>query len=211
MKNMKQYTIVFAGDSVTDADKLSTSDGLGTGYVRQVYEILNVFYPWNIYNVINSGINGHTSRDLLMRWENDVTKHNPDFVFCMIGINDVWRQLDFRGFPEDIVSPEEYEKNIGQICKNVCQNKSKLFLMTPFFMESNKADEMRLLTDVYVKSLRKVAEKYSVPVIDIQMEFDEYLKFRPGQSISWDRVHPGSLGAHKISKKIIEILSEFID
>ncbi len=205
----KVFTIVFAGDSTTDADKLNTDDRLGVGYVRFVTDELTAFYPQTIFRTVNSGINGNTSRDLLSRWENDVIKQSPDVVFCMIGINDVWRQIDYRGFPEDIVSPKEYENNLTQMAASL-QGKCKLFFMTPFFMERSRDDEMRKLTEEYQSVMRTVAKKYSVPVIDIQEGFDEYMKYRPGQSISWDRVHPGAVGSHIIGKIVMKTLESII-
>ncbi len=206
----KVFTIVFAGDSTTDADKLNTDDRLGTGYVRFVQDELTAFYPQHIFKIINSGINGHTSRDLVNRWESDVTAHNPDITFCMIGINDVWRHFDYRGFPEEVDMPvAEYEKNLTEIAQKA-QGKSKLFFMTPFFMERNCEDEMRKLTDEYQGVMRKVAEKFSIPVIDIQAGFDEYMRYRPGQSISWDRVHPGTVGSHIIGKRVMHALESII-
>ena len=69
MEQQREKIIVFAGDSTTDADKLSTPDLIGTGYVRLVRDSLTAFRPWEFYRVFNAGVNGHTSRDLLKRWE----------------------------------------------------------------------------------------------------------------------------------------------
>ena len=76
-------TIVFAGDSVTDAEKLTTEDGLGRGYVKLVRDALIAFRPAEEYRVINAGVNGNTSRELLARWEKDVSEKKPDILFCM--------------------------------------------------------------------------------------------------------------------------------
>ena len=60
-------TIVFAGDSTTDAGKLSTGDRLGTGYVRLLNGMLNAFCPEVRSRVVNAGVSGNTSADLLAR------------------------------------------------------------------------------------------------------------------------------------------------
>ena len=46
MEQQREKIIVFAGDSTTDADKLSTPDLIGTGYVRLVRDSLTAFRPW---------------------------------------------------------------------------------------------------------------------------------------------------------------------
>ena len=103
-------TIIFAGDSTTDADKKATFQELGNGYVRLIFHFLRAFRPENKYHLVNAGVSGNTSRDLLARWEQDVLAKKPDVVFCMIGINDVWRHFDTFEKEGYYVSLEEYER-----------------------------------------------------------------------------------------------------
>ncbi len=77
--------IVFAGDSVTDMHSEKpvgegVGDALGHGYVRKVENLLSAVYPERRIRVTNSGIGGHTSRDLLARFDRDVVDLNPDWV-----------------------------------------------------------------------------------------------------------------------------------
>ena len=203
MEQQREKKIVFAGDSTTDADKLSTPDLIGTGYVRLVRDSLTAFRPWESYRVFNAGVNGHTSRDLLRRWEKDVLSKAPDTVFCMIGINDVWRRLDHTAPSEDLVSPEEYGENLIAMAEKSGDVKD-FYFMTPFFMERNPQDEMRAMTQAYADVMCRVAQKYDRPVLDIQAEFDVYMKSRSGLSICGDRVHPASVGALLIARRIME-------
>lgn len=203
MKKEKVTCIVFAGDSVTDADKAASP--LGNGYVRLVAEQLVAFHPQYCYDFVNAGISGNTSADLSARWDKDVTAYNPDIVFCMIGINDVWRHFDYKAGKRCLVSASDYEKNLCAIAEK-SKSTEKFYFMTPFFMESNKQDEMRVMTDEYNAVLRKVAQRYNRSVLDGQAGFDEYMNCRAGQSISWDRVHPGPIGSHIIAKLIMETL-----
>ncbi len=207
MEDYKQYTIIFAGDSITDAGKNSTPDGLGAGYVHLVADALVAFRPWNLIKIINAGVSGNTSRDLLNRWRTDVASHNADYIFCLIGANDVWRQMDYRAFPEDLVLPEEYESNLIQFAKQT-GGKAKFFFMTPFYMESNPKDEMRILMEKYAAIMKRVAEENGIPIIDLQDGFDRYMEYRPGQSICWDRVHPGRIGAQIIARDVLDTLEQ---
>ena len=75
--------------------------------------------------------------------------------------------------------------------------------MLPFFMESSRADEMRVMTEEYAARMKKVAKKYGRAVLDTQAEFDEYMKSRAGQSIGWDRVHPNELGSMLLARLIL--------
>ena len=61
--------IIFAGDSVTDTGRenaLGDGDyGLGNGYVRLVNTFLTAYYPEHRYDLVNMGVNGNNSRQLL--------------------------------------------------------------------------------------------------------------------------------------------------
>lgn len=203
MKLQSGDKIVFAGDSTTDADKQATYDGLGTGYVKLVRDELVAFYPQEVYRIFNAGVSGNTSRDLLARWEKDVSALEPDVVFCMIGINDVWRHFDSYENSDAWVSVEEFASNLGKICKMGKQAR-EFCLITPFFMEANRADDMRAMTDRYTQELRRVAAEYKAPVLDVQAEFDAYMKSRSGISISWDRVHPGAVGSQILARAVLK-------
>ena len=197
--------IVFAGDSTTDADKRNTSDGLGNGYVRLIRNALFAFHPENNFRVVNAGVGGNTSAHLLARWDRDVISCKPDVLFCMIGINDVWRHFDYLDPLDKRISEEEYAENIGKIC-DLAEGAREFCLMTPYYMERNRTDEMRVLTEKYAARMKEAAKKRGINVIDLQKVIDEYMQGRPGQSISWDRVHPGSVGSMLIAR---EVLREF--
>ena len=121
--------LVFAGDSVTDmGSEQPVGEGLfdnvGHSYVRIIENMLAAWYPEINLRVTNSGISGNTSRDLLNRFERDVTNLNPDWVSICIGINDVWRQFDSPAILDAQVMPEEYEKNVETMLLSV-KNKVK--------------------------------------------------------------------------------------
>ena len=91
--------IVFAGDSVTDMGSAQPVgeglfDNVGRSYVRIPENMFSSFYPEVFLRITNSGISGNTSKNLLARYDRDVTELNPDWVSICIGINDVWRQFD---------------------------------------------------------------------------------------------------------------------
>lgn len=198
-------TIVFAGDSTTDADKVMTPDGLGNGYVRLVRDALYAFRPQENFRIVNAGVSGNTSAHLLARWEQDVMAVKPDVVFCMIGINDVWRHFDNLDPLDHRITEEEYAKNLAKICEKT-KGVRAFFLMPPYYLERNLSDEMRFMTERYAEQMRKVAAHYHLPLVELQPDFDAYMRGRSGQSISWDRVHPGSVGSMIIARRIMKEL-----
>lgn len=198
-------TIVFAGDSVTDADKLLTTDKLGNGYVKLVHDALIAFHPEYEFRVINAGVNGNTSRQLLARWQEDVLAQKPDVLFLMIGINDVWRHFDYQHPSARFVSKEEYRTNLLSLCKQI-SGVREFYLLPPYYMERNRSDEMFCMTQEYAHCAAEVASQCGTKVLNVQSAFDEYMLHRSGQSISWDRVHPGPIGSLILARVIMEEL-----
>lgn len=200
--------IVFAGDSVTDMGSTNPvgegfKEGLGHGYVRMVDNLLCACYPERRIRVINSGISGNTTRALRARWERDVLSMDPDYVSICIGINDVWRQFDCPARPDTAVELQEYEENLIYMIESVRGQVKKIFLMTPYYMEPNKQDTMRMRMDEYSDVVRKLAKTYECELIDLQAMFDGYFVHRHSTFIAWDRVHPSEAGATLIAKEFL--------
>lgn len=201
--------IIFTGDSVTDMGSVNPvgeglRDSLGFGYVRMIENLLMSVYPELTLRVTNAGFNGNTSRDLLARWERDVLNLHPQWVSIMIGINDVWRQFDTPALTNLAVMPEDYEKNIDAMLAALQGKVKGVFLMTPYYMEPNRADTMRARMDEYGAICRKLAEKYGCIFIDTQAMFDEYFKHQHSTYIAWDRVHPNQIGAMLIAREFLK-------
>jgi len=61
-------------------------------------------------SIINQGVGGDTTQDLLDRFDSDVTPNNPDYVWILSGTNDYWQGI----------STTQYKANL-----NTLINKSK--------------------------------------------------------------------------------------
>ena len=65
--------------------------GEGTySYPGHLQRILNEKVPNRKFEVVNLGIPGINSSQVLNRFRNYLSKYNPDLVIVMIGINDSW-------------------------------------------------------------------------------------------------------------------------
>lgn len=201
--------IVFAGDSVTDMGSAQPvgeglKDNVGRSYVRIVENMLSAFYPEVRVRVTNAGIGGNTSRDLLERFERDVVALDPDWVSICIGINDVWRQFDTPAMPDYQVMPEEYEENLEKMIAMIPKKVKGVFILTPYYMEPNRADKMRARMDEYVAICKKLAEKHGFTLVDFQKAYEDYCKIRHSSYIAWDRVHPNQIGATLMARAFLK-------
>ena len=206
----KNERILFTGDSVTDFGRKrpvgeGLGDGVGTGYVRYVESFLNAFYPELDVRVSNTGISGNNTRDLKARFDTDVLALEADWVSILIGINDVWRQFDCPSLPNQHVLPEEYEANLEEMVSRA-EKKSKIILMTPYYMEPIAEDPMRRRMDEYGAIVRRVAKKHGCLLVDLQEMFNEYFTKRHSSAVSWDRIHPNHTGAMLIANAVLRAL-----
>jgi len=200
--------IVFAGDSVTDMGSNNPVgeglfDNLGKGYPRVVESLLMSCYPEYNIRITNSGISGNTSLDLLKRFERDVVELHPTWVSICIGINDVWRQFDTPAFFDWAVQPRDYESNVESMILALKGKVKGIFLLSPYYIESNREDMMRARMDEYVAICERLAKKHDCIFVNFQKMFEEYCKHRHSSIIAWDRVHPNQIGATLMAKEFL--------
>lgn len=191
--------LVFIGDSITDCSRARLAapgddQRLGYGYVAIASALIGAVYPQRKIQVVNVGISGNTVRDLAGRWEQDVTGQKPDWLSVMIGINDVWRQFDPAKMHKEAVYPEEFESTLSQLLARARPNVLGLVLMTPFFLETDRADPMRAQMDAYGAIVSRLAPKFDAVLVDTQAAFDAVLKYLHTSTLADDRVHPNQVG-----------------
>ena len=100
--------------------------------------------------------------------------------------------------------PEQYRTNLEAVCERTVGKVKGMFILSPFYMEANDRDPMKMRMVEYAQIARDVAKKYGVGYINVQEDFDEHLKYRYPAYTSWDRVHPGWAGNLIISRRILK-------
>lgn len=207
--------LVIMGDSISDCGRAKpVGEGLfgalGRGYISLFDALAQVDHPeWGL-RVVNMGIDGNTSRDLLARWGTDVNAQNPDIVAVLIGINDVWRQFDSPFQPESHVLPEEYAANLRRIAAQQAEHSYRLVFLSPFFLEPHCQDPMRARMDEYGAIMRTVAQENGIPFVDLQQAFAALLEnFYPGY-LTWDRVHPNEVGQLVIARQLMQAVEPLL-
>jgi lysophospholipase L1-like esterase len=204
--------LVMIGDSITDAGRTQPfGEGLfepyGRGYVNVANGLLGAVYPELQIRVVNVGTSGHTTRDLKARWQRDVLDLKPQWVSCMIGTNDIWRQFDMPWQKEVHVYAEEYQANLEELVAQTVDKVEGFVLMTPFFMELNRKDPMRAQMDRYGVIVKKLARKYKTHFVDTQAAMDKALKHYHSATLGWDRVHPSTIGHTILAKAFLDALA----
>ncbi len=190
-------TILFQGDSITDANRLRLlSKSLGSGFVSDVAE------RWkNQYIVLNRGIAGHRTHDLVKRWETDTLDLQPDILFVLIGINDIWHEFKF-GLKS---KPQEYEQNMLTMIKNTLNHlpSCRIVLLYPFVLKIGHYEprwEQRLLEQHDV--LDRLKSQFQFDTINLHRLLADASLQHDMKDIAPDGVHLGKLGNKIVANAI---------
>jgi lysophospholipase L1-like esterase len=211
MKIQPNSKLLMIGDSITDCGRVrpiaeASGEALGTGYVSLINACLTATIPQARIRIINMGVSGDTVRELAARWSSDVVALNPDWLSIMIGINDVWRQFDTQPQIEEFIGVEEYARSLENLIRTMRPQLKGLVLMTPYFIEPNRADPMRVMMDQYGQVVRGLAEHYQAVFADTQAAFDRVLTDLHPMALAGDRIHPIMMGHMIIARAFLKAI-----
>ena len=205
--------ILFQGDSITDAQRTRDNENyLGSGYVNIVSGKLGFDYPGK-YKFINKGINGNRITDLYLRIRKDILDIAPDYLSILIGVNDVWHELEVN----DGVSANKFEKIydllLGEV-KEALPN-IKFIIMEPFILKGSATYPDKKTWKYFESELelrrnvcKKMAEKYNAIYVSLQDKFNEAQSSIKDLSYYLrDGVHPTASGSELIAR---EWINEFL-
>jgi acyl-CoA thioesterase-1 len=197
--------IVFAGDSVTDCGRRDDPEGLGDGYVRRLAEADALVGTI----VLNRGVSGDRSRDLLARWETDVLVAEPSLVSIMIGINDTWRGFD----SDDPTGAESYEANLRGMLDTTRTHGISTVLVEPFALPTGVVQpEWREDLDPKLRVVRALADEYRAVLLPLDSILRAEINsgVSAAQDLAPDGVHPGPLGHERIASLWLRHAAELV-
>jgi lysophospholipase L1-like esterase len=173
--------------------------------------------------IINAGVAGNNSTDLLARVESDVLRHKPDLVILMVGTNDVNSRKH--------VSSPQYAQNLGWIADQILRAKSRLLLMTilpayePYLFtrhpkEFYGTEGSRGVIANANEIIRQMADEKKVPLLDLFHIYDrvgniglnsDSLIRNEANSGSTDGIHPTPEGYRVIAIAVHQFILQRAD
>ncbi|MDB4583737.1 GDSL-type esterase/lipase family protein [Draconibacterium sp.] len=170
--------------------------------------------------VINAGVAGNTTSNLLARIDADVLSNNPDLVIVMVGTNDMLNSGKMNSY-------EEYFSNLEFIVKKLKDNNANVVLMSPptvdaqYLFERHNPELFHSTPNVKLDSARqivaKIARENEVYFIDIFQKFqdlnlpkhnEDLFIMNPKNSGHRDGVHPTRLGYFFIAENVFDFLKK---
>lgn len=178
--------IVFIGDSVTlgigyggvtVSNRYSTLIGRAAGYAD--------------IDIINSGVGGNNSADVLDRLQADVILHSPSVCVVMVGNN------DYSGTGK-VLTPAQYASNVTSIVVQLRAAGIKPVLFSPMLSTGSTASFVSW--NLFLKALEQVAGDLKVPYLDIFREISFANLRGELPSLYVDTVHPSVAGHSLIAE-----------
>ncbi len=199
-------TILFQGDSITDTSRWRDNPtDLGKGYPLLVSGRLSHDAP-DEYCFYNRGIGGNRLTDVYARIKEDIINLKPDYMSLLIGVNDVWHELNWNMG----VSTAKFEKIYTMLLEEIFEAlpNIKIMLLQPFVLEgtgtAKNIEEFRAGVAEKAAVVQKIGEKFSLPVINLQNDLDALAKKAPNEYWLLDGVHPTTAFHQHIADKWIE-------
>lgn len=198
-------TFVFQGDSITDAGRNRDNDDYrGNGYPTLVAARMGLAHPGE-YRFLNRGVSGDRIVDINSRIKADLINLQPDIVSILIGINDVWHELNERNG----VDNEKYFRTYCEILEEVrrmCPG-VKICILEPFVLKASATesrwDVFRRETELRAASAKKAAEQFGCVFVPLQEKFDALCAQAAPSYWLHDGVHPTAMGHQVIADALI--------
>lgn len=194
----KKPLFLFQGDSITDANRnRNVFDDLGFGYVKEFAQ------QFPQVQVLNRGISGNRTENLVERWHVDTLALKPDFLSIFIGINEVWHgHAQGKLFP--VAETIHHYKTILDLTKKHLPQ-TKILIIEPFGLPLGVFQpEWRITLDEEIPAIRKLIKDYADSYIPLDGLMLDYSLRYSAVKLADDGVHPTPLGHRLIAYEVAQ-------
>jgi lysophospholipase L1-like esterase len=198
--------ILFQGDSITDCGCRDTSNQnpLGTGYVAIIRGLLSERHPDLNVTILNRGVGGDRTPELLARWEEDVKPLKPTWLSIMIGVNDVWRK---RKNPAQHIPLDAFIANYKQLIDRAKGfGVNHLVLMSPTVIDDDQDTDMNRLVAEYDEAVQHLARENHAVYVPARTKLIKAIQNAPTARWTSDGCHPTISGHAVIAQAWIEAI-----
>ncbi|KQC31684.1 hypothetical protein AAY42_08720 [Flagellimonas eckloniae] len=170
--------------------------------------------------VVNAGVGGNSTVNLLKRLDTDVLQQAPDLVILMVGTNDMLNS-------KKMIPYKTYEDNLQKIVQKISDKGAAILLISPppvdsvYLFERHDRKMFTEVPNVKLDTVRqitvRIAKKHELKHLDLYKVFSEMnlpkhnkdLFFRNSMNSKVrDGVHPTVLGYHFIGELVFHCLKE---
>ncbi|MCZ8466901.1 SGNH/GDSL hydrolase family protein [Streptococcus uberis] len=185
-----------------------TGDSLMARYETAKQPMVNLILHQKdpLLRVQNSAISGNTTRDLLVRYKDIILDKDSDYLFVLVGTNDLASDRD--------ISPEEFEKNLKtliDIFETRYAHQRIHFLLPPPVDEAKQVKRTNERIDQYGGIIKRVCEEKGCRSLNLNQAFRDAVTPEHSledilKGIKDDGLHFGQLGYQILAKTIYQAL-----
>lgn len=194
--------IIFFGDSIT---RFGVESG---GYVDLLRHKLESAGLSAQFDLIGSGIGGNKIYDLLFRVESDVLIRQPDMVFVLIGVNDVWHKTNGTGTHLDT-----FKKFYAALIAKLQTAGIEVVLITPSCIGERKGNQNPMDTDLnlYCEATRVLTSQFNCNLLDFRSITQRFQASNNPHDVesgilTTDGVHLNQAGNQLLAEAVFPIL-----
>ena len=233
MRILDGQLVAFLGDSITQhlvavSDWMETqTDGLppldaairvdrheNRGWTSLLADRIHLAYPERRIRYINAGVGGHSSRQMLTRFETDILSCRPQWLFLSAGVVEV-RRVYQPDREQDRVPIDEYVRNLTALTNRALDCHIEVILLEPTPHHRPVTDgppavtleQVNALTRQYADAMMQVARNLGVGFVPLFETFLDMERRLAGEaSLYADEVHLGALGDLLYSQLVYQYL-----
>src|SRR5579862_8031460 len=159
------HRIVCLGDSIT---QVGENPG---GYVWLFRHYLDAIYPQQNIEVINAGISGNKSTDMIARFQSDVLDKKPDLITISVGVNDVWHGF-YNNHPKGDgpmgVPLDAYKENVEKMVQAALATGARVVILSATVIHEELDGPENTKATGYNAALRDIAREHHLIYVDYQ-------------------------------------------
>ncbi len=206
--------ILFQGDSITDVRRdYEDRSSFGEGYALITTATLGAKYPQK-FSFLNFGWSGNHVQDVYHRIERDGWRYSPDLMSLLIGVNDVWHELDEDNGKN--IDVKRFETDLRRLVTETMEKLPgiKIVLMAPFLLKGPATlehwDKFSSEVKNHADAVERVAKDLGLHFLPLQDLFDDACTRAPEVYWAFDGVHPTPAGHKLIADRWIQYFEENI-
>lgn len=233
MRILDGQLVAFLGDSITQ-HPVAVSDWMETqtddlppvgasvivdrhenrGWTTILENRIHLSYPERTICYLNAGIGGHSSRQMLARFDADILAHHPQLLLLSVGVVEVRRTYQ-PDREQDRVPLDEYRANLITMTTKAQNAAIKVILLEPTPHTRPVTDgppevtleEVNTLTQQYAKAMSQVAREMRAGFVQLfEIFLDVEHRLAGKASLYADEVHLGPKGDLLYSQLVYQYL-----
>jgi acyl-CoA thioesterase I len=154
--------------------------------------------------LINRGISGDRTRDLLDRWDTDCLDLKPTILSILIGINNVWRRYDSNDPTDTETFRTEYRELLRRARDGGVQ---QIVILEPFLLPvPEDRRSWRADLDPKITVCRDLASEFKAHYVPLDGLFNAQATRIPPEYWAPDGVHPSVAGHGLIAQSWLSLV-----